>query len=140
MNKSKYIRNLLKLLEKWLTYKIRRYWMICKCFWFCLTFSKPEKFKKLVFEISMIPKTWNINNVRTKSSKTITWYTIRKFLQYSLKNFLVKAIFTLTVFEILLFQGRLVLSPTQQGTGSVRVKVSVKNQTHIRILLKLLEK
>ena len=33
-----------------------------------------------------------------------------------------KAIFTLTVFEILLFEGRLVLSPAQQITGSERVK------------------
>ena len=114
--------------------------MIRKCFWFRFTFSVPEKFLKLVFEMPMIPKTWNINNVRTKSSKTINWYTIRKLLQYFLKNFLVKAIFTLSVFEILLFQGRLVLSPTQQGTGSVRLKVSVKNQKHIQILLKLLEK
>ena len=33
-----------------------------------------------------------------------------------------KAIFTHTVFEILLFEGRLVLSPAQQITGSERVK------------------
>ena len=33
-----------------------------------------------------------------------------------------KAIFTLTVFEISLFEGRLVLSPAQQITGSERVK------------------
>ena len=47
--------------------------------------------------------------------------------------------FTLTVFEILLFKGKLVLSLFQQGTGSEMVKVLVKNQKHIRTL-KLLEK
>ena len=31
---------------------------------------------------------------------------IRKFIEYSLKNVPVKALFTLTVFEILLFEGR----------------------------------
>ena len=36
---------------------------------------------------------------------------------------LVKAMFTLTVFEILLFKGRLVLQPTQRGTESESVKV-----------------
>ena len=47
--------------------------------------------------------------------------------------------FTLTVFEILLFKGKLVLSLFQQSTGSEMVKVLVKNQKHIRTL-KLLEK
>ena len=48
--------------------------------------------------------------------------------------------FTLNVFEILLFVGRTVLSPAQRGARSERVKVSVKNQKSFRILLKLLEK
>ena len=33
----------------------------------------------------------------------------------------VKTMFTLTVFEILLFEGRSVLGPAQQGRGSERV-------------------
>ena len=44
------------------------------------------------------------------------------------------------VFEILMSEGRLVLSPAQWGTGSEKVKVSVKNQKVIQSLLKLLEK
>ena len=48
--------------------------------------------------------------------------------------------FTLNVFEILLFVGRTVLSPAQLGARSERVKVSVKNEKSFRILLKLLEK
>ena len=31
------IGNLLKLLEKWLAYKVSRFWMVLTFFWFCLT-------------------------------------------------------------------------------------------------------
>ena len=51
-----------------------------------------------------------------------------------------KAIFMLTVLKILLSEGRSVLCPAQQGTGSVKVKVLVKNKNCIRNLLKFLEK
>ena len=47
------------------------------------------------------------------------------------KRLLVKAMFTLTVFELLLSENRSVLSPAQRGTGSERVKVSVKNKTNV---------
>ena len=47
---------------------------------------------------------------------------IRKVTEYSLSNVSMKAMFTLTVFEILLFKCRLVLSPTQQDAESKRVK------------------
>ena len=88
----------------------------------------------------IVPQTLNINKLRTTSAKSINLHTIRKLVEYSLNNPLVKAIFTLTVFEILLSEGRSVLSPAERGTGSERVKVSVKNQKNIGILLKLLEK
>ena len=45
---------------------------------------------------------------------------IRKVTEYSL-NVPMKAMFTLTVFEMFLFKGRLVLSPTQRGTESTNV-------------------
>ena len=51
--------------------------------------------------------------------------------------FWVKTMFTLTVFEILLFKSRLVFSPAQQGTGSERVKVSVKNQKKYSYFVKI---
>ena len=38
---------------------------------------------------------------------------IRKLIEYFLKNMLVKEMFTLTLFEILLFKERSILSPTQ---------------------------
>ena len=48
--------------------------------------------------------------------------------------------FMLTVLKILLSEGRSVLCPAQQGTRSVKVKVSVKNKNYIWNLLKFLEK
>ena len=51
-----------------------------------------------------------------------------------------KAMFIFTVLEMLLFEGRSVLIPAQWGTGSERVNFSVKNQTNVPLLLKLLEK
>ena len=47
--------------------------------------------------------------------------------------------FALTVFEILLSEGKSVLSTAQWGTGSEGVKVSVKNQKNIPNLLEMLE-
>ena len=105
-----------------------------------LTLSVPEKLKNSIFDMSIIPQTLNINNLRTISEKSINLYPIRKLIKYSLKNVRLKAIFTLTVFEILLFKRTLVLSPAQSVRGSERVKVSVKSQKNIRILWKLLEK
>ena len=107
--------------------------------WWFLTISVPKKFKKFIFEIPRIAQVLNINNLRTTSAMSINLQTIRKLIEYSLEIVLVKTMFTLTVFEILLSQGRSVLWPAQQVIGSKRVKVSVKNQKNIRNLLKLLE-
>ena len=71
----------------------------------------------------IITQTLNINNLRSTSAKSINLHTIRKLAEYSLKNVAAKAMFTLTVFEILLSEGRPVLSPAQRGTGSERVNV-----------------
>ena len=38
------------------------------------------------------------------------------------------AMFILTIFEILLFEGRLVLWPAQQVAGRKKIEFSVKNQ------------
>ena len=88
----------------------------------------------------IISQNLNINNLRTTSTKSINLDLIEKLIEYSLKSVLVNSMFTPTVFEILLSEGRSVISPAQRGTGSERVKVSVKKQTNIRNLLKLLEK
>ena len=70
----------------------------------------------------IILQTWYINFLRTESAKSINLDTIRKLIKYSLKNVPVKAMFTLTVFEILLFRGRSELSPAQWSTVSEKVK------------------
>ena len=87
--------------------------------------------KNSVFEMLIIPQTLNINNSRTTGAKPINLQTIRKLIGYSLKQAAIKAMFTSTVFEILMSEGRLVLSPTQWGTVNERVKISVKNQKKI---------
>ena len=80
----------------------------------------------------IIPQALNINNLRITSGKSINLYSIRKLLEYSLKNDRVKTIFNLTAFEILLFEGRLALSPVQQGTGSKRANDNLPNQQKIK--------
>ena len=95
--------------------------MAFKSFWFCLTLSVPEKLKNSIFEMPIITKSLNINNLRTTSAKSINLPTIRKLVEYSFKNVNAKATFTLTVFETLLPKGRSVLWTAQQGTGSEKV-------------------
>ena len=100
---------LLNWLGKWLSYKDRRFWMLLKFFWFYLTVWKPQKLKDSIFEIPIIPQTLNI--------KSMNLDIIRKFIQYTFKkNVVVKSMFTLTVFEILLLESRSVLSPAQRCT------------------------
>ena len=83
---QKNIRNLFKLLEKWLTYKLRMFWVVFKFFWFCLTLSVPEKLKNSIFEMPIIPQILNTNNLRNTSAKSINLLTIRKLIECSLKN------------------------------------------------------
>ena len=137
---EKNIWNFLEMLEKWLTYKLRKFWMVFKFFWFCLTLSVPEKLKKSIFEMPIITQTLNIKNLRTTSVKSVILNTNRNLVKYSLKNFLEKAIFILIFLETLLSEVRSVLRPSQRDTGSKRVKVSVRNLKNIGNLLKLLEK
>ena len=70
----------------------------------------------------IIPQTLNINNLRTASAKSINLHAFRKLFKYYLQNVPVKVVFTVTVFEILLYEGRLLLSPAQRGAGNERVK------------------
>ena len=88
----------------------------------------------------IISQILNINNFRTKSAKSINLHTIRNVIQYLFKNVSLKAMLTLTIFDIPLFKGSLVLLPTQESTSSKRVKVSLKNQKDTWIFLKQLGK
>ena len=100
--------------------------MVFFLFLFCLTLSVPEKLKSTIFEISIIPQTLNINNQRTTSTKSNNLDIVRKLIEYYFKKVLVKAMLTLTVLEILLFEARLILYPAQWATESERVKIKKK--------------
>ena len=63
-----------------------------------------------------------------------------KFMEYSLKDVCDKTMFTITVLDILLLQGRSVLGPAQCIAESERVIFLVKNQKDVRLLLEVLEK
>ena len=96
--------------------------------WFLLFFLilfnplVPEKLKNSIFEMPIILQTLNINNLRTTSAVPINLHTISNLIKYSFKMASVKALFTLTVFQILLFECRPVLPPDQRGIRSERVK------------------
>ena len=74
-------------------------------FKFCLTLLVTEKLKTWIFETPIIPKTLNINTQGSTSAKSIYLHIVRKLIGYSLQKVLVKAVFTLTVFQMLLFKG-----------------------------------
>ena len=78
--------------------------------------------------------------MRATSTNSVKLHTITKLVEYSLKDVVGKAMFSLTVLEILLSEGGSVLFPTQRHTWSKRVKVSMKNQKEIGNLLAFLEK
>ena len=71
----------------------------------------------------IITQTLNINNLRTTSGKSINLHTIRKLVEYCLKDVVAKAMFTLSAFEILLSGGRSALPQAQRSTGSETVNV-----------------
>ena len=60
--------------------------MFFKFFWFCLTLSVPEKLKNSIFEMQIISKTLNVNNLRATSAKSINLHTIWKLIEYFLKK------------------------------------------------------
>ena len=86
LKNKKDIGSLLKLLEKWLTYKLWRFWMV---FNFCKNLFSTGKIEKLDFWVfPIITQTSNINSLRTTSAKSINLNNIRKIIEYSLKNLL----------------------------------------------------
>ena len=90
-----------------------------------LTFSIPEKLKNSIFEMPIIPQTLNINKLRTTNAKSINLQIIRKLIEYPSKNVPVRAMFTLSVFEILLFVRRTVLPPAQQVQGTKGLMIDI---------------
>ena len=138
--KQKYIANLFHLLEKWLIYKIRRFWIIFKFFWVLFKPFSTAKIEKLDY--------WDANNYTNFKHKQLEKHkykvyqpnTIKKLVECPLRNVAAKAIFSLTVFEILLSKGTSVLWPAQWSTARERIQVSVKSRKNVVNLLELLEK
>ena len=118
----------------------RRFGMVSIFFWFCLTLSVSEKLKNSIFEMLIITQDLNINNLRTRSGKSINLHIIKKLVDYSLKDAAAKVMFIFTVLQILMSEDRSLLRPSQRGTVTERVKVLVKNPKNIVNLLKFLEK
>ena len=81
------------------------------------------KLKNSIFEIPVILQTLNIHY------RVYQPECHKKAYRISFKNFFVKAMFTLTVFKILMFKGRLVLWPTQCVTRSERVKWKTQHKS-----------
>ena len=77
---QKCIGNLFELLEKWLTYKIKRFWMVFKFFRFCLSLSVAQKLKNSIFQILITTRTLNINNLRTTSANSINLIPLESLL------------------------------------------------------------
>ena len=57
---------------------------------FSLTLSVPENLKNSIFDMTIIPRTLNIHNLRTTSAKSINLHTIRELIEYSFKTVRVK--------------------------------------------------
>ena len=66
----------------------------------------------------IIPQTLSIKNLRTTNAKSMNMHVLRKLIEYYLKNLLLKAMFTIAVFDIFLLKDRSVVSPAQQCTGN----------------------
>ena len=75
----------------------------------------------------IIPQSLNINNLRTTIAKSTNLYTIRKLIEYSLTKVLVKAMFSLTVFELLVSKvGRYYHPPSrEQGAKELNKNLSI---------------
>ena len=103
-------------------------------FYIFLIFFKPfstAKIEKLNY--------WDANNYINFKHKQLEKHkykvyqsnTIKKLVECSLKIVEAKAMFILTVFEIMLCKGTSVLWPAQWSTASERIQVPVKSQTNI---------
>ena len=66
--------------------------------------------------------------IRNHKCNFLKLHIIKNYFLYSLKNGVVKSMFTVNVFQILLFEVRLVLGHAERVLGSERVKFSVKNK------------
>ena len=86
VKETKKLLELVVSLENWFTYKLSRFRMLFEFFWFFLTLSVREKLKKSIYKMPIITQTLKTNNLRYTSANSINLHTIRKLVEYSLKN------------------------------------------------------
>ena len=122
MKNQRNVRLLLELLEKRLSSKLSRFWFLI--FFILFNHFSPGK-------DSSNSTTCKHQYLRIPSAMSINLDIIRKLIEYSLKEVHVKAMLTLTVFEILLFKARSVLWPVQRATGTESVKGNSSSE-HIK--------
>lgn len=107
----------------------------------CSIFLVVEKVKNSVFENPIISQTLSIKNyIKIKNVETISLHIIRNIMKKYFKMLLVETMFTLTVFQILLFEVFLVLRPTQRFPGIKLVKFNWKTKKNVRLLVVFLKK
>ena len=58
------------MLEKWLTYKLIRFWIVFNIFLILFNLWIPKKLKKPIWEMPVVTQTLNIYNLRVKSAKS----------------------------------------------------------------------
>ena len=81
-----------------------------------------EKFKNSIFEMPIITQTLNLNDMRTKSANSINLHTIRKVVEYPLKNFVDKDNVYSSYFRDIAIrrQTRIVIRPAGTGIGGIK--------------------
>ena len=109
-------------------------------FSFCLIFSVSDKLQNLIFEVSIILKTSNIHNQKSKSEKSINMHIFQNLIKFFLTNTVLKIMCTFIVSDILLFEGSLAVGHAELATGSERVTFLVKNRKTLWLFLELLGK
>ena len=114
--------------------------MVFKIVWFCLTLSLPENLNNSIFEKPIISQILAINNSRTIRAKSVNLHTLRKWIEYNFQKTGTEGLFFFTLFEVLMSEGRSVLSESQQGTENKMVQASVKKQKNVLNLLKVIPK
>lgn len=100
--------------------------MVFKSFRFCLTLCFHENLRKSDFQGPIISQILTINNLTSTKAKSIKPKTIGNLIEYTLKKYGTKVFFTPPVFEVLMSEGRSVLSTSQKGAGNEMVQVSRK--------------
>ena len=77
-----------------------------------------EKLENSIYEVPIITQTLNINNLRTTSAKSINLNTIRKLVEYSLKNIGKDIVYSLPFLDI----------PVQRQVGIVTCPAGQREQ------------